>query len=115
MSEQSGWQLSGNAPEAYERYIIPAFMGAWAQDLVNTAAVQAGERVLDIACGTGMVARQAAAVTGSAGQVVGLDVNTGMLDMARTVPAPAGASITWEEANAASLPFPDQSFDAVLC
>jgi hypothetical protein len=39
MDEQSGWQLSGNAPEAYERYSIPAFIGAWAHDLVQTAAL----------------------------------------------------------------------------
>jgi hypothetical protein len=42
MRQRSGWQLSGNAPEAYKRYIIPACMGAWAQDLVDVVAVQAG-------------------------------------------------------------------------
>jgi SAM-dependent methyltransferase len=115
MSQQSGWQLSGNVPEAYEHYIIPAFMGAWAQDLVEIAAVQAGERVLDVACGTGVVARQAALVTGTTGQVVGLDVNTSMLDMARLVQLSPEVCITWEEGDAASLPFPDASFDAVLC
>jgi ubiquinone/menaquinone biosynthesis C-methylase UbiE len=115
MPQQSGWQLSGNAPAAYERYIIPAFMGTWAQDLVDVAAVQAGERVLDVACGTGVVARQAATVTGATGQVIGLDVNTGMLDMAHTVPTPPGAFITWEAGDAAALPFPAASFDAVLC
>lgn len=86
MGEQSGWQLSGNAPEAYERYIIPALFNEWARDLVETAAVQAGERVLDVACGTGVVARVAASTVGEACHVVGVDVKEGMLGMARTVP-----------------------------
>ena len=93
MGEQSGWQLSGSAPEAYERYIIPALFNEWAHDLVTTAALQAGERVLDVACGTGVVARAAAPVVGGTGQVVGVDVNEGMLGMARTVPPPPGTAM----------------------
>jgi ubiquinone/menaquinone biosynthesis C-methylase UbiE len=115
MSRQSGWQLSGNAPEAYERYIIPAFMGEWAKDLVEVATVRGGERVLDIACGTGVVTRQAAAVTGVSGQIVGLDVNAGMLDMARQISPPEGTAITWHEGNVTGMPFPDASFDVILC
>jgi ubiquinone/menaquinone biosynthesis C-methylase UbiE len=115
MGEQSGWQLSGNAPEAYERYIIPAFIGAWAHDLVQTAALRAGERVLDLACGTGVVARSAAPVVGQTGQVVGMDVNESMLAMARTVPPSAGTAITWQHGDAAAIPVPDAAFDVVLC
>ncbi len=59
MSKQSGWQLVGDAPEAYERFIVPAFSGAWAKDLVKRAALKEGERVLDVACGTGIAARHA--------------------------------------------------------
>ena len=95
MGEPSGWQLSGHAPEAYERYIVSAAMGAWARDLVETATLRPGERVLDVACGTGVVARSAAPVVGQTGQVVGVDVNDGMLAMA--------------------LPVPDAAFEAVLC
>jgi ubiquinone/menaquinone biosynthesis C-methylase UbiE len=90
-------------------------MSEWAQDLVDVAAVQAGECVLDVTCGTGVVARQAAVITGTTGQVVGLDVNTGMLDMARTMCLSPEAVITWEEADAGSLPFPKACFDVVLC
>jgi ubiquinone/menaquinone biosynthesis C-methylase UbiE len=115
MGEQSGWQLSGSAPEAYERYIIPALFNEWAHDLVATAALQAGERVLDVACGTGVVARAAAPVVGGTGQVVGVDVNEGMLGMARTVPPPPGTAITWQQGDAAALPVPDTAFDVVLC
>jgi ubiquinone/menaquinone biosynthesis C-methylase UbiE len=115
MGKQSGWQLSGNAPEAYERYIIPALFNTWARDLVETAALQAGERVLDVACGTGVVARVAAPLVGEAGQIVGVDVNEGMLSMARTVPPPLGTAITWQQGDAAALPLPNTAFDVVLC
>jgi ubiquinone/menaquinone biosynthesis C-methylase UbiE len=115
MGEQAGWQLGGNAPEAYERYIIPALFSGWAHDLVETAALRAGERVLDVACGTGVVARAAAPLVGETGQVVGVDVNEGMLAMARTVSPPPGAAIAWQQGDAAVLPFPEASFDAVLC
>ena len=115
MGEHSGWQLSGNAPEAYERYIIPALFGEWAQDLVETAALRGGERVLDLACGTGVVARYAASVVGRTGQVVGVDVNEGMLSMARTVPPPPGTAMTWQQGDAAALPLPTAAFDVVLC
>lgn len=115
MSQQSGWQLSGNAPVAYERYIIPAFMGEWAQDLVATAGLRAGERVLDVACGTGVVARYAVPAVGSTGQVVGVDVNESMLAMARTVSPPSGASLEWRQSDALALPFPDATFEVVLC
>jgi ubiquinone/menaquinone biosynthesis C-methylase UbiE len=115
MGEQSGWQLSDNAPEAYERYIITAFLGEWAQDLVQTAALKAGERVLDLGCGTGAVARSAASVLGQTGRVVGIDTNESMLAMARRVLPPSGVAITWQHGDAAALPVPDADFDVVLC
>jgi ubiquinone/menaquinone biosynthesis C-methylase UbiE len=115
MSEQSGWQLSGNAAEAYERYIIPAFMGEWARELVRAAALRVGESVLDLACGTGVVARSAASVLGETGHVVGMDVNASMLAMARAVPIPPGASISWQHSDAAAIAAPDASFDVLLC
>jgi ubiquinone/menaquinone biosynthesis C-methylase UbiE len=87
----------------------------WACDLVETAAVQTGERVLDLACGTGVVARTVAPQVGKAGQVVGIDVNEGMLGMARTVPPPSGAEMTWQQGDAAALPLPSAAFDVVLC
>ena len=74
MGEPSGWQVAGTASEMHERYIIPAFITTY-QELVALAALQGGERVLEVACGTGMVARLAAQVVGTAGHVVGADVN----------------------------------------
>jgi ubiquinone/menaquinone biosynthesis C-methylase UbiE len=108
-----GWQLVEDSAEAYQRYLAPIFFEPWADRLLAHAGVQAGERVLDVACGTGCVARAAARCVGAGGTVVGLDLNEGMLAVARRVSA--GAPIEWREGDAASLPFADGSFDAVTC
>jgi SAM-dependent methyltransferase len=115
MPAPSGFQLSGSAPELYQRYGVAAIGTAKAQELVTLAALQPGERVLDVACGTGVVTRQAAQAVGSTGQGVGLDINDGMLQVARTVTPPAGAPITWREGSVLALPFPEATFDVVLC
>jgi len=107
------WQLEGSAAELYQRYLVPAITTKWAQDLVDRAQPRAGETVLDIACGTGIVARLAA-MTVPDGQVTGLDLNPGMLAVARSVPS-EGRPITWIEGSALDLPFPSDSFDVVLC
>jgi ubiquinone/menaquinone biosynthesis C-methylase UbiE len=115
MSQSSGWQLSGTASEAYERYIVQAFMQGWTRGLLDVAPLAAGARILDVACGTGAVARQAASRVGKQGHVVGVDLNAGMLAIARTLPQPSGASIEWKEGNVTALPFPKATFDMVLC
>lgn len=109
-----GWQLEGNSAEAYERYLAAAF-SPWADALTDAAALRPGERALDVACGTGIVARHAARKVGATGRVVGLDVNDAMLAVARTVSAGAQPSIEWRRGDAAQLPFPDRHFDAVFC
>ena len=116
MGEPSGWQLaSTSVAEARERYTMAAFGNAWAQALVQLAAPEEGERVLDVACGTGAVARYTAPLVGPTGGVVGLDLNAEMLALARTMPQHAGVTIAWQEGNATALPFPDASFDLVCC
>ncbi|TJW44306.1 MAG: methyltransferase domain-containing protein [Mesorhizobium sp.] len=114
MAEQEQWQLEGSAAELYERYLVPAITALWTADLVDRAAPQSGERVLDVACGTGVVARSAAERMGD-GQVVGLDINAGMLAVARSMPRSAGPNIDWYEGSALEMPFPDATFDLVLC
>lgn len=108
------WQsYDGSMVDRYVRYLVPAVFLPWADDLVVQAAPRAGESVLDIACGPGVVARLAAERVGEQGRVVGLDVNPEMLEAARSVSASDG--ITWQEGSAVALPFADSAFDLVLC
>jgi len=106
-------RYGGSAPENYERYFVPAIGLPFATSCLNAAGLRRDERVLDIACGTGVVTRLAAERVGPDGAVTGLDLNPGMLTVARSVPS-SGASIEWREANAESLPLPDGAFDVVV-
>ncbi len=105
------WQLEGSAAELYQRYLVPAITTKWAEDLVGRARPRAEEAALDVACGTGVVARLAAK---AGAKVTGLDLNPGMLAVAREVPS-EGAPIHWIEGSALDLPFPSESFDVILC
>lgn len=115
MSGQAQYQLDGSAPELYERYLVPAVTAVWAADLIERAGLQAGQRVLDVACGSGIVTRLAAAQVGGTGRVAGLDINDGMLEMARSLQQDTGAPIEWHHANVIAMPLPDGAFDVVLC
>src|SRR3954453_15082278 len=101
--------------EGYERGLVPAMFAPWALDLVAVAALQPAERVLDVACGTGIVARHAAPRVGAAGRVVGVDVSAPMLAGARAQGAPEGVAVEWCEGDAGALPFPAGAFDVALC
>lgn len=100
-------------PENYERYFVPAIGEPVARDLIPIADLQPGERVLDVACGTGIVARLAFQKVGDTGSVTGLDINPGMLAVARSVAK--DLPIEWHEASAEDMPFPNNSFDVVIC
>jgi len=116
MSQQMDWTAyGGSAAELYERHMVPAIFGPWAEDLLALATPKPGERVLDVACGTGVVARLVAQRVGPSGTVVGFDLNPGMLTVARALPQPHGAQIEWREGNVSAIPFPDAAFDLVLC
>jgi ubiquinone/menaquinone biosynthesis C-methylase UbiE len=86
MSNKSGFQVSGTAPENYDRY-TSVFMSPFVDVLVQKANLSNGNAVLDVACGTGIVARRAASDVGLGGRIVGLDPNGGMLQVAQTVSA----------------------------
>ncbi len=115
MSQREQWHLGGNPDELYERYLVPAKFGPWAADLVALGAPQPGERVLDVACGTGVVTRLVVPHVGAGGMVVGLDINAGRLAVARSLSSVSGIAIEWREGDVGALPFPDANFDLVTC
>lgn len=104
-----------NPAETYEQYYVPAMFRPWATILLRHAAPQVRARLLDVACGTGIVAREAAPLVGSEGRVVALDMNPAMLAVARALSPPSGAAIQWQEGSAMALPFSDGCFDVVVC
>ena len=105
------FQIPIEAAELYESAFVPGFFAQWAPILCEVADVKPGSTVLDVACGTGIVARTAADIVGPTGAVVGLDVNEAML----TVAARVRPDVEWQQGDASSLPFSDGSFEAVLC
>jgi len=118
MSRQAQWQVTGSAAEVYEKELVPAIFRPWAELVIDLADPQKGDRVLDVACGTGIIARMVADRVGPTGAVVGVDLNPGMLKVARTVwssGSRSGAQVEWQEASADKLPFPNASFDVAYC
>ena len=108
-----GESFGSNAPVNYERYFVPVIGKPLAERLVRAAQLKPGERVLDVACGTGIVARLAARDVGDSGVVAGLDVNPGMLAVAKA--ALNDDSVEWFEAGMEAMPVPDGAFDVVTC
>jgi ubiquinone/menaquinone biosynthesis C-methylase UbiE len=109
------FQVQGNAAERYERWVVPFVVGPWVPALLDLAELRSGERVLDIATGTGVVARLAARRVSPVGAVTGLDLNEAMLEEAKRLPLPLGLTVDWRQGSALALPFADQTYDVVLC
>ena len=110
-----GWQLTESSPEAYERYLVPAIFEPFAERLVELVAPRPGARVLDVACGTGIVARRAAERVGPSGSVVGVDRNGSILDVAKAAVGASEPPIRWLAADASAIPLADEWADCVLC
>jgi SAM-dependent methyltransferase len=98
------------AAEAYASGLVPALMEEWAPRLATAAEIQSGNEVLDVACGTGVLTREVAWRVGPSGTVIGLDLDPGMIAVARA----GRPDLWWLEGSAEKLPFPDASFDAVV-
>jgi ubiquinone/menaquinone biosynthesis C-methylase UbiE len=111
MRQQEPRPSVASVAEVYEQYMVPAAFALWAADLLALLALQPSSRVLDVACGTGIVARMAAHHTGAPSMVVGLDLHGGMLAVARAQ-APTGM---WVQGSATALPCATAAFDVVIC
>ena len=98
------------AAKVYEDLHVPALFRQWTPLIVEAAEIRSGDRVLDVACGTGILAREAAFTVGDGGFVAGLDADPGRLAVAESL-AP---SIEWCTGVAESLPYKNESFDAVV-
>lgn len=110
-TEVEAFRLTVEEAEAYEAEFVPVLFGQWAPLLVDAAGIEPGHAVLDVACGTGVVARTAADRVGGDGRVVGLDLHEAMLTVARRL----RPDLDWRRGDALELPFADGSFDVVLC
>ena len=110
--------MGGPAPNpalAYHQYLGPAMFVPMARVTLWAAKVKQGERVLDLACGSGIVTSQLPPLVGGTGKVVGLDVNPSMLAVAAAQPSPEGPKIEWVQASAMATGLPDAAFDLVIC
>lgn len=108
MSESG--QVTSGAAEVYDEFFLPALFRAWPPRLVAAARLGPGMRVLDVACGTGVLTIEAARAVSPGGRAVGLDLNSGMLAVARR----KAPQIDWRQAPAEALPFDSGDFDATV-
>jgi SAM-dependent methyltransferase len=114
MSNPNGDKLfSGSIPKLYETYLVPLIFAPYAADLANRLAARPLTRVLEIAAGTGVVTRALTTVLPESVSIVATDLNQSMLDQAAAVGT--RRPVEWRQADAMQLPFPDASFDAVVC
>jgi SAM-dependent methyltransferase len=114
MTHASYRDFTGTGAENYQRYFVPAIARPASRGLLGAAALEPGDRVLDVACGTGVVARLAAERVGSEGSVTAVDLSADMIEVAETIPS-TGASIEWLVGDATALGLPDDAYDVVLC
>jgi len=104
------FQALEKAAKVYEERLVPAFFAKWAGKIAAAANLQPGELVLDVACGSGILARECAKLVGESGSATGVDPNPGMLSVARS----KAPDLEWKEGEATALPFESGSFDAVV-
>ena len=104
-------QVVQSAAEIYESFFVPALFQQWSPVMVDMLDLSQQQRVLDVACGTGIVARHVAEQFNNHDQICGIDINEGMLEVAKQ----KAPGIRWQLAPAEALPFDNNSFDAVVC
>jgi ubiquinone/menaquinone biosynthesis C-methylase UbiE len=104
-----------NPAETYEAYMVPVLFAPWASRLIQFANIQPNDRVLDVGCGTGIVARLIASDVNFTGAITGLDLSSNMLAVARAMADQQNQKIDWHEGRVESMPFQNTSFDVVVC
>jgi ubiquinone/menaquinone biosynthesis C-methylase UbiE len=105
--------FSGSIPSIYDKYLGPLLFEPYAQDLANRLSALNVGSVLEIAAGTGIVTRALVSSLAQSVRIVATDLNQPMLDhAAKAIPS---SRVSWQQADAQALPFPDRAFDAVVC
>jgi ubiquinone/menaquinone biosynthesis C-methylase UbiE len=115
MSRMEEWYFDQDPSELYERLLVPGKFLPWAEELVRIGNPQPGNKVLDVACGTGTVTRLIPPYVGVSGRTTGLDFNADRLEIAASLPLTSGSAIEWKVGDACDLPFRDAEFDMVFC
>jgi len=105
--------FTGSIPKLYELHLVPMFFQPYATDLAQRLQRVRVDRLLELAAGTGVVTRALAASLGESVSIVATDLNQAMLDQGAAIGT--RRSVEWRQADALALPFPDASFDAVVC
>jgi len=104
--------FAGSVPQLYETHMVPLIFEPYAADIAERLGSRPVGRLLEVACGTGVVTRALAALPGI-GAIVATDLNQAMIDQAKSTGTKR--PVEWRQADALALPFPDASFDAVVC
>ncbi|MGI8498927.1 MAG: class I SAM-dependent methyltransferase [Gemmatimonadaceae bacterium] len=107
-------QFDGSIPEYYDRHLGPLLFDPFARDLAGRLRLPPAARVLEVACGTGILTRRVRLELPPGSVLIATDLNAPMLDFARNRAA-IGKGVEWKQADAMELPFEDEEFDAVLC
>lgn len=105
--------FAGSIPKLYDTYLVPLLFEFFAADLVNRLSSRTPSRILEIAAGTGVVTRALASGLPESATIIATDLNQAMLDHASSVQMKR--AVQWRQADALQLPFPDATFDAVVC
>jgi SAM-dependent methyltransferase len=95
----------------YEQNFVPSLFQPWSPVIIEACGAEAGDRVLDIACGSGVVTRELARGHGDDSKLSGLDISAGMIEVARS----RQPGVDWQVGDACALPYPDNCFERVLC
>lgn len=112
---QDRYQLEGSAAQVYEEQKVVAIFGPLARVTLDFVPLEPGERVLDVACGTGIMARTIRDRYGSDVTVAGADLNAGMIEMARKMTSELDPPVEWAVADATDMPFDDEAFTLCMC
>ncbi len=109
------YQLQGNAPQQFDQKNVPRILRPQAEAMFDQVSLHEGDRVLDVACGTGIVTRVAVERHPNLASIVGLDFNAGMLEIAKANTPKTDIPIEWQQGDMCALAFPDDCFDIILC